>query len=210
MTPSDLVLPGLPSGPRDAIYHFSENPDIKVFRPRRSRPLPGYPEGRDVVWGIDEYHAPLYLFPRECPRIVLWALERSTRSDIDRWIGPSQPRMAAFIEKRWFPTLLSCRLYRYTFDPTAFVDTGDHGTHVSTSTVKPASVEPVGPLLDQREEAGVRFESVESLQIMAGSVDSSLHFSGVRLGNAATWRPPPQHDSANRGNWRPPPANPVG
>ncbi len=58
MTDSDLVLSGLPPGPRDILYHFSEDPDIKEFRPRRSRPLPGHPDGRDRVWAIDQYHAP--------------------------------------------------------------------------------------------------------------------------------------------------------
>ena len=200
MTSSDLVLPGLPVGPRDVLFHFSEDADIQEFRPRRSRPLPGYPEGRDVVWGIDEYHAPVYFFPRDCPRIVLWALERSTRADIDRWMGVPEPRMAAFIEERWLPTLDSCRLYRYSFDPNGFEDVGDHGVHVCTSTLRPISVERVGPLLEQLDNAGVRLKSLESLQFLAGSIGSTLHFSGVRLPNAESWSPRNQDETADRGS----------
>ncbi len=146
MTDSDLVLSGLPPGPRDILYHFSEDPDIKEFRPRRSRPLPGHPDGRDRVWAIDQYHAPAYFFPRECPRIILWALGKSTPADIDRWMGGPGCLMAAFIEERWLSEFESCLLYRYSFDPVGFEDVRDGGGHVSPEAIRPTSVEPVVPL----------------------------------------------------------------
>jgi len=200
---SDLVLPGVPPGTRDVLYHFSEDPGIKEFRPRRSRALPGHPKGRDLVWAIDEYHAPVYFFPRQCPRIVLWALEKSTRADIDRWMGGPGCRMAAFIEKEWLPTLESCRLYRYSFDPAGFKDSGDHGTHVNPETVRPASVEPVGPLTHALEGAGIRLNIVDSLRVFGNSINSSLHFSGIRLRNSETWTPPTEEERDDRGFWAP-------
>ena len=72
--------------------------------------------------------------------------------------------MAAFIEERWLPILESCRLYRYSFDPLGFEDTG------------------------------VRLKSVESLQGLVDAIKSSLHFSGIRLRNVQTWIPPDEEE----------------
>lgn len=52
------------------LYHFSEDPDIKIFEPRT---LPNRDDERAKVWTIDEYHAPHYFFPRECPRVCFWS-----------------------------------------------------------------------------------------------------------------------------------------
>jgi len=102
--------------------------------------------------------------------------------------------MAAFIEERWLPILESCRLYRYSFDRLGFEDTGDHGTHICSEAKAPISIEPVGPLQDQLEQAGVRLKSVESLQGLADAIKSSLHFSGIRLRNVQTWIPPDEEE----------------
>jgi hypothetical protein len=199
VTNPDLVLPRLPPGPREVVYHFSEDPNIEVFRPRRSRPLPGHLEGRDLVWAIDQYHAPAYFFPRECPRIILWALGKSTDADIDRWMDGPGCLMAAFIEERWLPEFESCRLYRYSFDPAGFEDVRDGGGHVSADVVCPTSVKSVGPLTEALEAANVRLKAVESLQVFAGSIFSSLHFSGIRLRNSENWTPPNEKEWADRG-----------
>ena len=53
-----------------ALYHFSEEPDIAVFAPRA---LPARPEITEpLVWAIDAAHQHMYLFPRDCPRALLW------------------------------------------------------------------------------------------------------------------------------------------
>ena len=59
------------------LFHFSDDPAIARFEPRAVLvPSPRAP-GREwlngpLVWAIDEPHQPMYLFPRDCPRILLW------------------------------------------------------------------------------------------------------------------------------------------
>ena len=67
--------------PSPRLYHFSEEPDISVFEPRHvpeERRMGR--EGLDdpLVWALDDSRAPLYYFPRECPRIFLWLLPTTT------------------------------------------------------------------------------------------------------------------------------------
>ncbi len=70
------------------LFHFSDDPNIQTFVPRPVRVSIERPEGMDwlngpLVWAIDEAHEPLYLFPRECPRILLWATPETKQEDYD-------------------------------------------------------------------------------------------------------------------------------
>ena len=79
------------------VFHFSEEPDIRVFVPRpppaRAPGLPSSPapvaEDARVVWAIDGWHAPLYYFPRDCPRVMIWSLPTTTDADRERWLAGS-------------------------------------------------------------------------------------------------------------------------
>jgi hypothetical protein len=53
----------------DVLYHFSEDPNIHRFAPHVPRTNPTHPP---AVWAIDADHAPLYWFPRDCPRVTIW------------------------------------------------------------------------------------------------------------------------------------------
>jgi hypothetical protein len=186
-----LSLPGGSAGKPARLFHYSEDPRIELFEPRGGgRAIPGRPDGEKLVWAIDERHAPMYLFPRECPRIILWAYEDSAPEDIERWMGGSNARMAAHIETSWLERLSSCRLYRYTFDSATFESIGDHGVHVSPVAAPPLSVEPAGELREALVAAGVELRALDSLQPLAEAWHSSLHFSGIRLRNAAKWTAP--------------------
>lgn len=184
------LLPGLPPGRPDMLYHFSEDPNIELFRPRPGRPLPGRAPDEELVWAIDEHHAPLYYFPRDCPRIVLWALEDSDPADVERWLGGSGARMVAHMESAWVERLDQCRLYRYTFDGATFESLQDFGAYVSCDAVMPMSVEPVGDLRRALEAGGAELRVMESLQPLAEVWKSTLHFSGIRLRNATDWTLP--------------------
>ena len=89
-----------------AVFHFSERGDIRRFLPRpvevpaRRKPGMEWLNG-PLVWAIDDWHQPLYLFPRECPRILLWPTAESTSADRAEWIGETGPRMAAYVEEGW-------------------------------------------------------------------------------------------------------------
>ena len=51
------------------LYHFSEDPAIERFVPHVP---PTNPTEAPAVWAIDAEHAPLYWFPRDCPRVTAW------------------------------------------------------------------------------------------------------------------------------------------
>ena len=59
------------------LFHFSCDPAIELFVPRAVRTPAKRPLGHEwlngpLVWAIDDWHQPMYLFPRDCPRILLW------------------------------------------------------------------------------------------------------------------------------------------
>ena len=52
------------------LRHFSEDPAIERFVPHVPATNPDQPP---MVWTVDDVHAPLFWFPRDCPRITFWA-----------------------------------------------------------------------------------------------------------------------------------------
>ena len=85
------------------LFHFSDDPAIARFEPRPVARPSLRPAGQDwlngpLVWAIDEPHHPMYLFPRDCPRILLWPRNDTTAEDQDRWFGDRACRMIAHIE----------------------------------------------------------------------------------------------------------------
>jgi hypothetical protein len=172
------------------LFHFSEDPNIRLFEPRQSRPLPRLPADVRLVWAIDEWHSPMYFFPRECPRVLLWALNDSLPEDVEMWMGPGDFRMVAYVEQQWIEKVENCELYRYSFDAESFVDIRDAGFHVSRQALEPVAVEAMGRLPEQLMAAQVDLRPVDSLQPFADARvwESSLHFSGIKLHNARGWR----------------------
>ncbi|HQT51883.1 MAG TPA: hypothetical protein PKX06_00135, partial [Phenylobacterium sp.] len=114
------------------LFHFSDDPGIGCFIPRPVRVPSTRPPGRDwlngpLVWAIDEVTQPLYFFPRDCPRIVLWEGPTTTEEDRARWFGSSDARMIAHVEWAWFERLRSEPLYRYELPVEGFEDLADAG-----------------------------------------------------------------------------------
>jgi hypothetical protein len=175
------------------VYHFSEEPGIATFEPR----IPAHrPEVQPLVWAIDEWHAPMYFFPRDCPRILFWPLSTTTADDRARHWGDRDARMVAAVEWAWLGRLRDARLYRYTFDEAGFEDLDDAGMYVRRDAVTPVGVEPVGDLLAALREARVELRLMPSLLPLRGMWDTTLHASGIRLRNASGWEghpssPPP-------------------
>lgn len=170
-----------------ALYHFSEDPTIARFVPR---PPLARPEVEPLVWAIDDWHAPLYYVPRDCPRVCFWPLPTTTPEDRERFFGGVADRMVIAIEAAWLPRLRACALYRYTMPPETFVSLHDHGVHVSRETVVPLAVEPLGDLLARLTEAGVELRVCGSLEPLWRAVShTSLHWSLIRMRNVTGWEP---------------------
>ncbi len=164
------------------VYHFSEDPDIRRFEPHVPATNPDHPP---AVWAIDEWPAPLYWFPRDCPRVTAWP--RTDREEeafraafhTDAWRVHS-------IELGWLTRFRATPLFRYVFDARDFEPwSRASGQWISERAVEPVEVEPVGDLLDAHASAGVELRLCLTLWpihdlAMLGPWD----FSIVRMRNA--------------------------
>lgn len=166
-----------------ALYHFSEDPTIETFVPHRAKTSS---LDEKYVWAIDVWHAPMYFFPRDCPRACFWPGPKTTAQDRERWFDHVRARMVIAIESAWLDRLRTISLYRYTMPdgPFALMD-GSAGHWVTRETVTPLSVAPVGDLLAALVAADVELRITPSLIPLWGRViRSTLDFSGTRLRNA--------------------------
>ena len=121
------------SGEPGDLFHFSEDPAIRVFAPRPVRV--GVDRGQagawlngPLVWAIDAAHSLLYLFPRDCPRIVIWPTERTTPEDRRAWFGDVTDRAVAYVEEAWSERIATAAIQRYRMPAETFEPTGEPGT----------------------------------------------------------------------------------
>lgn len=171
----------------ERVFHFSEDPDIKVFAPHQAKTAQVLGEW---VWAVDEQRAPSYWFPRDCPRATFWPAPGGRPSYAAESLLAGASRVHA-IDWRWMDSLLDCDLFVYTFDGTTFRPTEEvfgaegRGFWVSEETVTPIDVQRVGPLLHRHAEAGVELRAVKDLAALWQRVITTpgLDFSGIRLRN---------------------------
>lgn len=82
------------------LFHFSEDDSIGRFVPRPVATASARPPGREwlngpLVWAIDEWHQPMYFFPRDCPRILVWPTDRTSERDRRAFRATTSHRMVA-------------------------------------------------------------------------------------------------------------------
>ena len=171
------------SSGREPLLHFSEDPTITRFEPHVPQTNPGQAPG---VWAIDAEHAPVYWFPRDCPRGAVWANNDVEAETLARTFLTSSRRVHA-TELRWLDRMRNVELYVYELDPTPFERWPDaDGQWIARIPVEPSAVRPVGDLLQRHAAAGVELRFVESLEpFWSAVVASGLPFSGIRLRNAS-------------------------
>lgn len=174
------------------LFHFSHDGTISRFVPRPVEIPAARPPSREwlngpLVWAIDEAHQGMYLFPRDCPRILIWPVESTTDQDRARlWAGPSK-RMVAYVEKDWEPRLRDTMLYRYELPADCFESLDDAGMCVCRQAVKPLSVDPVGDLLCAHRREGVELRIVDRLDSLEPLLRTSFHVSAIRIRHSHTW-----------------------
>lgn len=173
------------------LYHFSEEPGIEVFEPRG---VAHRPDVEPVVWTVDAEHQQAYLFPRDCPRALLWAVESTTAEDHERWFGRSEARVIAHVEYAWLDRIRATTLYRYELPSETFEPLEDDAwMWVSRATVTPARVEVLDDLFEAMRAAGVELRAMDRLTPLIGVwEETTLHWSGIRLRHARDW---PSFDS---------------
>lgn len=178
------------------LYHFSEDPTIERFEPRA--PL-AHPDTEPLVWAIDEWHQPMYWTPRDCPRVLFWPRPATTPADRDRWWSSVAGRMVLAIEWRWFDRLRTTQMYRYVFADDAFESLNDAGMHVSRHAVVPLRVEPLRPLHDELRDGRIELRLCSSLVPLGQAIiNTSLHFSLIRMRNAEGWTGPQGQPATDR------------
>ncbi len=168
-----------------ALYHFSENPDITLFHPHVAKTSTIQDEA--FVWAIDDWHAPMYYVPRDCPRACFWAGPETTAEDRERWLNHLHPRFVMVVEASWLERIRSTNLYRYGMPEPPFSPAAHGGGHyVSREMVKPLYMEPVGDLPAAIVSAHVELRFTPRLGPMWKQLSSSstLAYSGTRLRNA--------------------------
>lgn len=177
------------------LFHFSEQAGIELFEPLPLRVPSPRSGGREwlngpLVWAIEENLQAMYLFPRDCPRILLWPTPQTTPEDLALWWGGRDCKIIAHIEWAWLDRLMAGALWRYEFDADGFQPLHDAGMWVSRDAQRPVHVDRIGDLPAALREAGVELRVMPSLTPARGVWATSLHASGVRLRNAAGWEAP--------------------
>ncbi|MEO6572113.1 MAG: DUF6886 family protein [Ilumatobacteraceae bacterium] len=170
-----------PSGPR-TVSHYSEDGTIKRFAPHVPSTNPSHPP---AVWAIDEQHAPLYWFPRDCPRISVWARTPDQRRALSETFDTEADRICA-AETGWVDRIRDAAIYRYSFDATAFTpwDEAD-GQYISGEAAFPIDVEYLGDLIGLHVDADVELRFTPRLgALMDRMLGSGLPFSFVRIRDA--------------------------
>ena len=164
------------------LYHFSEDSHLTRFEPHVPRTNPTH---APAVWAIDAVHAPLYWFPRDCPRVAVYPYDEGQRTAFEARFATSAPRIHA-VESEWLERMRSVQIYRYEFDAAAFSPWEEaNGQWIAPTEVMPSSVTPIGDLLAAHAAAGIELRLVPSLWPLHDVVrDSGFDFSIVRMHNA--------------------------
>jgi hypothetical protein len=164
------------------LYHFSEDPNIEQFIPHVPRTNPSHAA---AVWAIDEERAPLYWFPRDCPRVAIFPKGPAQLAAFQEMFTTSASRVHA-IESAWLDRMREATVYRYEFDAAGFIPWEPaNGQWISDREVTPISVSPVGDLLDAHVTASIELRLVPSLWPLHDIArQDDFDFSIVRMHNA--------------------------
>jgi hypothetical protein len=100
-----------------ALWHFSEDPALHRFRPHLPATNPG---AAPHVWAVDTRHAPIFWFPRDCPRGCIWPVSTTTPEDREQFFGQSAATRIHVMESGWLERARACRLYAYRLPVQAF------------------------------------------------------------------------------------------
>jgi hypothetical protein len=166
-----------------ALWHFSEDPTLERFDPHVPVTNPGE---TPAVWAIDNRHAPMFWFPRDCPRGCAWPVSTTSAEDRERFFGQSGADRIHVIESDWLEpvrsgSLVAYRLPTETFRPHPVVG----GYWVSDQTVWAAERSVVDDLLGRHARAGIELRVTPSLwPFWRRVVASTVGYSGHRLRNA--------------------------
>lgn len=166
----------------ELVYHYSEDGTISRFAPHVPQTNPSHPP---AVWAMDAEHSPLSWFPRDCPRISVWANNDEQRAILREVFNTESDRICA-CESHWVHGMQRARVYRYTFAGSQFAPWAlADGQYISSEAVYPQSVDVLDDLIALHAEADVELRFTPRLgALMDRMLASGLPFSFVRIRDA--------------------------
>ena len=166
-----------------ALWHFSEDPSLGRLGPH----VPATnPQAQPLVWAVDTRHAPMFWFPRDCPRGCIWPVSATTAEDRERFFGQSATNRVHVIEAGWLKRTQACRLYAYGLPAEAFEPHGVGGYWVADEQVEAIEQVLINDLLGRHADARIELRVTPSIWPFWRRVTAStVEFSGSRLRNAA-------------------------
>ncbi len=164
------------------VYHYSEDGTLRRFAPHVPPTNPGHPP---AVWAVDEAHSPLYWFPRDCPRVSVWARDPTQQALLTDVFETEASRICA-AETDWMLGVRDARIYRYEFDAGQFQPWAEaDGQYISEDVVRPTRIEPMDDLLAIHAAARGELRFTPRLgTLMDRILSSGLPFSFVRIRDA--------------------------
>jgi hypothetical protein len=165
-----------------ALWHYSEDPSLSRFRPRAPS---GEPDGTPLVWAVDTRHAPMFWFPRDCPRGCIWPVSTTTAEDVERFFGQSAVSRVHVIEANWLARMQVCELYAYQMPTASFRPHQVGGYWVSEEHIDAIDRIAIDDLLGRHAAAHIELRITPSIwPFWQRVVSSTVEYSGSRLRNA--------------------------
>jgi len=171
-----------------ALWHFSEDPSLGRFRPHVPATNPGAPP---LVWAVDTRHAPMFWFPRDCPRGCIWPVSTTTPRDRERFFGQTAATRIHVVEADWLDRVRTCTLYAYRLPAVAFRPHHTVGGYwVADQPVEAVDQVVIDDLPGRHAAARIELRITPSIWPFWRRVTAStVEFSGSRLGNAGVPEP---------------------
>ena len=167
-----------------ALWHVSEDPSLGRFRPQAPA---ADPAARPLVWAVDTRHAPMFWFPRDCPRGCIWPVSTTTTEDRERFFGQSAASRVHVMEAGWLQRMRDCRLYAYRLPAGAFRPHAQVGGYwVADEAVDAIEKVVLDDLVYLHAASGIELRITPSIWPFWRRVTgSTVEFSGSRLRNSA-------------------------
>jgi len=166
------------------LWHFSEDASIERFVPHVARTSSDL---RPLVWAIDTRHAPMFWFPRDCPRGCVWTTSTTSAEDKERFFGGRAPARLHVVESEWLERIRGCRVFAYRLPTAPFRPHEEVGGYwVSDAAVVPVERVELDRLVERHGDAAIELRSEPSIwPFWEAVVGSTLSYSGIRLANSS-------------------------
>jgi hypothetical protein len=166
-----------------AVWHFSEDPSLSRFRPRRRA---ANQAAQPQVWAVDTRHAPMFWFPRDCPRGCIWPVSATTPADRERFFWQTAANRIHVMECGWLRRMQDCRLYAYRLPSEPFRPHEVGGYWIADEPVDAIEQLAIDDLVGRHADAGIELRITPSIWPFWRRVaNSTVEFSGSRLRNSA-------------------------